>query len=189
MANTHSRRYAVQETTDRRITVNSAKVNDWLQIAGLFGVMGSLVFVGLQLQQTQSIALSETYASRSATTVGNNNSAMGSPAFLSGMSKVYAGKADELTMPEAIALEMHVGNILTMIENNHVQYLAGFLSNEHWERSLDEVRCMMTVPLFREVATGWAFRDSFDAVIADILRAVPEGADSCWTMGWTFPLE
>jgi len=189
MANTHSRRYAVQNITDRRITVNSAKVNDWLQIAGLFGVMGSLVFVGLQLKQTQSIALSETYAARNATTVGTNSSAMASPAFLSGMSKVYAGLADELTMPEAIALEMYVGNILTNIENNHMQYLAGFLSNEHWERSVDEVRCMMTVPLFREVATGWTFRDSFDAVIAGVLRDVPEGPDDCWTMGWTFPLE
>jgi len=169
--------------------MNSTKVNDWLQIAGLFGVMASLVFVGLQLNQTQSIALSETYQARSAATVDNNNSAMASPAFLSGMSKIYAGMADALTMPEAIALEMHVGNILTMIENNHVQYLAGFLSDEHWERNLDEVRCMLTVPLFREVATGWAFRDSFDAVISEVLQEIPEGTDGCWTMGWTFPLQ
>lgn len=37
------------------------KLGDWLQIIGLFGVIGSLIFVGLQLKQTQAIALSETY--------------------------------------------------------------------------------------------------------------------------------
>lgn len=41
--------------------VKMDKLGDWLQIIGLFGVIGSLIFVGLQLKQTQAIALSETY--------------------------------------------------------------------------------------------------------------------------------
>lgn len=34
----------------------STKLNDWLQILGMFGIMGSLVFVGLQVKQTDEIA-------------------------------------------------------------------------------------------------------------------------------------
>ena len=45
--------------------MHSNKLNDWLQIVGLFGVIGSLIFVGIQLKQTQAIALSETYMNRS----------------------------------------------------------------------------------------------------------------------------
>jgi len=42
--------------------MNSEKVNDWLQIIGMVGIMGSLVFVGLQVRQTQSIGEGESAA-------------------------------------------------------------------------------------------------------------------------------
>ena len=80
------------------------------------------------------------------------------------MSKIYADKAGELTMPEAIAVELNIGTALTMIENNHLQYQAGFLPEEHWERNLAEVECILTVPLFREIVAGWPFRASFAAI-------------------------
>ena len=35
--------------------MDSEKVNDWLQIVGMFGIIASLVFVGVQVRQTQSI--------------------------------------------------------------------------------------------------------------------------------------
>ena len=31
--------------------MDSAKLNDWLQVVGLFGVIASLIFVGLQMKQ------------------------------------------------------------------------------------------------------------------------------------------
>ena len=39
--------------------MKSEKVNDWHQIVGMFGIMASLVFVGLQVRQTQVIAEGE----------------------------------------------------------------------------------------------------------------------------------
>ena len=33
------------------------KINDWLQIVGMVGIIGSLIFVGLQLKQSQDIAV------------------------------------------------------------------------------------------------------------------------------------
>jgi hypothetical protein len=39
--------------------MKSAEVSDWLQVAGLAGVIISLVFVGLQLKQDRQFALSE----------------------------------------------------------------------------------------------------------------------------------
>ena len=36
--------------------MDSKKLNDWLQVLGMFGIMASLVFVGLQVKQTDVIA-------------------------------------------------------------------------------------------------------------------------------------
>jgi hypothetical protein len=39
--------------------MNSEKLNDWLQLVGLFGIMASLFFVGMQVRQTQAIGEGE----------------------------------------------------------------------------------------------------------------------------------
>ena len=39
--------------------MDSEKFNDWLQIAGMLGIMASLVFVGVQVRQTQTIGEGE----------------------------------------------------------------------------------------------------------------------------------
>jgi hypothetical protein len=44
-----------------------AKINDWMQIAGLFAVVASLIFVALQLQQDRSLAIVESTSSRADT--------------------------------------------------------------------------------------------------------------------------
>ena len=169
--------------------MNSQKLNDWLQIVGLFGVIGSLIFVGLQLRQTQAIALSETYQSRTATNINANVGVLSSPAALSGLAKVYRNELDELTMPEAVALEQLVGSSLTMLENNQLQFQQGFMTDEHWQRNIRELHCTLTVPLFREIAAGLEFRDSFKKVIADTLQEIPPDAENCWSYeDWDFPM-
>ncbi len=36
------------------------ELNDWLQVVGLFGVLGGLIFVGLQVRQERQVAQTET---------------------------------------------------------------------------------------------------------------------------------
>ena len=42
--------------------MESGKLNDWLQVGGIFGVLGGLIFVGLQLMQDRQIAATEVIA-------------------------------------------------------------------------------------------------------------------------------
>jgi len=42
--------------------MDSAKLNDWLQVIGIFALVASLVFVGLQMRQTQEIGQGEAAA-------------------------------------------------------------------------------------------------------------------------------
>jgi len=164
-------------------------LNDWLQIVGLSGVIGSLVFVGLQLKQTQAIALSENYQNRLAAGVDLNVGLINSADFLSGVSKVYRDSASELTMQEAVALEWYFGSDLMIVENNHLQYQSGFLPQEHWQRNLRDLECALTVPLFRETALSWDFRDSFRQVLSEVIRNIPANAENCWKSDWDFPMQ
>ena len=41
--------------------MNSERVNDWLQLVGMAAVVASLLFVGLQLKQSQEIAIAAQY--------------------------------------------------------------------------------------------------------------------------------
>jgi hypothetical protein len=43
--------------------MDSAKLNDWMQVVGIFAVVLSLIFVGLQMRQEQEIAIMDTYGS------------------------------------------------------------------------------------------------------------------------------
>ena len=49
--------------------MNTSKLNDWMQVVGIFALVASLIFVGLQMKQTQEIALSDAYQSRAATVI------------------------------------------------------------------------------------------------------------------------
>ena len=42
--------------------MNSAKLNDWMQVAGIFALVASLIFVGLQMRQDQDIAVAQIWA-------------------------------------------------------------------------------------------------------------------------------
>jgi hypothetical protein len=81
-----------------------SKINDWLQVVGMFGVIASLIFVGLQMKQAHEIALSNTYQSRSDATVDAMMATTSSPELLAAISKVYEGRSDELEILEAVAL-------------------------------------------------------------------------------------
>jgi hypothetical protein len=44
--------------------VDSAKLNDWVQVFGIFALVASLIFVGLQIRQDQEIAIVEAVSHR-----------------------------------------------------------------------------------------------------------------------------
>ena len=124
--------------------VHTSKINEWLQVFGMFGVIASLIFIGLQMKQ---IALSSTYLARSGATVESPVAASSSPEILFTSAKIYANKSDELTMQEAVAWEYHLGADMTMFENNHQQYEMGFLSEEHWQRNVAELEVHVRAPI------------------------------------------
>ena len=167
--------------------LSNAKVSDWLQIIGLFGVFGSLVFVGFQMQQTHEIALSNVYQTRANATSEMAIAAAGSPELLSALAKLYTDNSRELTTVEAVALEHHLQAIFTNIESNHRQRELGFLDEEHWRRNEENLKCWLERPVVRELISVFGFRESFETIVDEALVKAVETPTGCWDVGYFAP--
>ncbi len=124
-----------------------AKLNDWMQVIGIFAVVVSLIFVGFQLKQSQDIAIAGQYQDRM------------SVAF-----DYYAwnGQIDELVdrygarHREHLDVDIDLKNSrsnrliglsyissrmrLSFYDNNHFQFQSGFMTDEAWQPYLHLTR-------------------------------------------------
>lgn len=159
-----------------------AKMNDWLQVIGMFGVIASLMFVGLQMKQTHEIALSNTYQARAHASVERNMAAITSPVLLSAEAKIWIGRTDKLTAHEIVALAHNFYADMDTYENNHYQFESGFLSEEHWHQNLLDLRCIFTNPVYQEMWTSENYRESFSELIQGMISDLREEPSDCWVV-------
>lgn len=148
--------------------MSSSKLNDWLQVIGLFGVIASLVFVGLQMMQDREIALSAIYQERaSAVTEFYAAIATDEVARLA-MAKVNSGRSDELTLDEVAAYQLVglAGQQLT--DNSHYQYEQGFASEDHWNQIRSMLKDRMRDPRNRANMLRGHLRPSYRGVLNEI---------------------
>ena len=80
--------------------MDSAKINEWLQVVGLFGVIASLLFVGLQMKQDREIALSTATQARTETTIQNILGMASNPILATALDKIELGESHMLTLSE-----------------------------------------------------------------------------------------
>ena len=151
--------------------MSTKRIEEWLQIIGLFGVIGSLIFVGLQLKQDRDIALSEIWQSRTGVLIQNTSSAASSEILMSAFAKSEHGRLAELTPVEEEASRWFVWGTMYMWENSHYQFTLGFMPQEHWLRVRGgikvELQHPLRGPLMREISTR--MRPSFRAVVDEII--------------------
>ena len=161
--------------------MDSSKISDWLQIVGLFGVIVSLVFVGLQMKQSHEIALSSTYQARAQMTVDVNLVSSSTPEFTSGTAKLYAGEINKITPQELVALEYNFGANMSLFENIHFQYESGYLPEEHWVKALSDFHCYFSNEYYRNLLQGWVFRASFQMIVDELKERAMKHPSECWS--------
>jgi hypothetical protein len=152
-------------------------LDDWLQIVGMVAIVASLVFVGMQLKQSQDIAIAAQYQAR----------------FLEsdpGMRVVGTDLLTAIQRGEDIPAEVKtwasnqpveelafraIGAFISLksYDNLYFQYQSGFLSEEAWDavrvqlkQGLEEPRTWMR-GTFEENPEVW--RESFRRLIQDLL--------------------
>ena len=134
--------------------MNQARLRDWLEIIGIFAVVASLIFVGLEMRQAQEISMSQTYQSRTAAAAEWNTAFAANPAALSAFRKASEGNEDEISTQEYDALRRTLVGLYYLYDNAHYQFQSGFVSRDFWEMTRGSLRNMMEIPVVNDILVG-----------------------------------
>ncbi len=160
--------------------MKSKKLEDWLQIIGLFSVVGSLIFVGLQMKQAHEIALAEIWQARTAAVVETNMSMAANEMAISALVKGATGRIEEITPSEDVAGYWVAHSWMVLYENSLYQNSLGFLPDEHWQRARAIIKSLMQDPMWgawiREASKD--MQPSFRAIIDEIDKELAAEAGS-----------
>jgi len=131
--------------------VDTNKLNDWMQVVGIFAVVASLIFVGLQMRQAQEISMSEAYQVRAAATVEWTSAFAANAVALSAYRKTAEGGTNAITPEEYDALRYTLLGVFYLFDNAHYQYQSGFLSDEFWIMIKENLKTYMAHPVARDL--------------------------------------
>lgn len=156
-------------------SVKTNKLREWLEVIGLFSVVASLVFVGLQMKQSHEIAQSQASQARTAMSVETIVSTAENPLFTSAWAKTQTG--EELSPEEQAATSQYAIAILFAFEDQHYQYINGFLTEERWQAAKIGLQRFMreesTIPVryAYERAPG-RYSKAFQVVVDELISEV-----------------
>jgi hypothetical protein len=170
------------------------KKYDWrvvTELTGISAIVASLVFVGLQMKQSQEIAIAEQYQTR-AIAAGEymewlaDNDALHS-VLVSQIKGVYesgeAGKAFnelyETQGPDYLATKNFMDlNTLISFDNYYFQYQQGFMEEESWVAFRYRLKKFLGVELSRSVYTDepQRWREPFQRLCAELIAELEHEA-------------
>ena len=166
------------------------KTTHWKDIAELVGItaiVASLIFVGLQMKQSQEIAVAAQYQDRAANLndmalsilQSDRSLRLRGESFLEGAWRALASpdmleSFDRYTPEDLGAKWYEFVSISSIAENNHFQYEAGFLDEASWAGVLFRMRFIFNDPLNRHFyALGRrGFRPEFQAIADSIIAEI-----------------
>ena len=138
--------------------MKSDKLRDWLEILGIFSVVASLIFVGLQMRQAHKISLSQAYQARTATAAEWSSAFAANPVAISAFVKAVEGRDNDITSEEYETLRRTLIGVLHLYDNAHYQYQAGFVSEEFWAATQSNL-------------LGWLRHETTRAIVLERLDA------------------
>ena len=162
------------------------KSSNWKAVAefvGIAAIVASLIFVGLQLKQSQEIAIAAQYQERANTAIEYYLAHMSEPAVSErGRRMIEGGYYDAYPTtiqefisnrsPEVIALDyLRFRTTMNIQDNNFFQYESGFMSEESWQAQLARFRKLFSNELFVETyrMEKEEYRKSFQELCDSIL--------------------
>jgi hypothetical protein len=152
--------------------MDKSKLNDWLQLAASIGVILSLIFVGLEIQQSREIAIADIYQQKTAILI--DQLAFGMPAEAVHEARRKSRLGEDLSSEDEFAIYLSLAARIAYWENNHFQYQMGLMPAEQWQASRNAIaRRAKGDPNF---LVAWAqerpvvrqsFADAVDQILVD----------------------
>jgi hypothetical protein len=148
------------DVIERGEVMKKWNAHDWFQLIGMASVVGSLIFVGLQLKQSQQIAIAAQYQARVDAASGHYTAILQSDAGLRVIGKdVLADMLSDETIPpeikawaksqpvEELAFRAVAATLfLKGHDNVHFQYQSGFISEESWDALRQQLQIGLDEP-------------------------------------------
>ncbi len=120
--------------------MDSAKLNDWMQVVGIFAVVVSLIFVGYQLKQSQDIAIAGQNQERQSVAIDYYASLIQVDEVVDRYGAQHREHLDTNFGAENRRSDRMIGlsyirsrMCLLIYDNNHFQYQSGFMTFESWQ--------------------------------------------------------
>lgn len=158
--------------------MNTSKLSDWLQVVGLFGVIGSLIFVGLQMKQDREIALSAAFQTRTQISQDLESSFRSNAALVRAVAKVNDEGLAAAMPEEKLLLDSYINSVFDLYENLYFQHQNGFLDQEHWEKVERQIRGLVSFDPFRLTLKPFlefgAYRSSFNDYLLQVVGRAEE---------------
>ena len=151
--------------------MDSAKLNDWMQVVGIFALVASLIFVGLQMKQAQEIALAGQYQARAQATVDFFTARMESDYVSEDFMKQVG---QEVTQRQIRHRQNNMQIVWTIMDNNHFQHQQGFLTEESWLAYENFIR-----QLYMRCASRGTFESRKDRMRASFVEFVESQDGPC----------
>ncbi|MDA1372977.1 MAG: hypothetical protein O2971_19800 [Proteobacteria bacterium] len=129
-----------------------SKYNEWLSVAANIGVLLGMLFIIIELQQTQDALLANSGTLR-AQMMSENNSILIDNNYLESQEKI--AKGEELSIEEIKNGREFIVRMLRHWENMHFQRELGLLDDEAWEASSRGMQNMRNTPIFELAMAGW----------------------------------
>ena len=146
-------------------------VQDLIQLLGMVGIIGSLIFVGLEMRQSQRIALAGQQALRT-------------QFFLDGVDALSEPQKSAQTMTEMVigdlpvtedyewVIENNMHRYWWIYENDFVQYDLGLMDENVWQAKLNGMALAYNFCLTRPVYN--ARRNVLDARLITLIEEFPD---------------
>lgn len=147
--------------------MDSAKLNDWMQVVGIFALVASLIFVGMQMKQTHEIALANQFQARTAEFLAMSRTGVE-------VNWTYPSLRPFVTDQISAADLSGAVWAWAIFDNHHFQYESGFLTEEAWQAQLSGHRGVWEICDFRPV-----YEFSKQRMRASVIELVESWDDPC----------
>jgi|TARA_B110000196_G_scaffold261160_1_gene232565 hypothetical protein len=116
--------------------MKKVNLDTWIQLIGIFSIVASLIFVGLEMRQSQRIAQAGQQQDRTASFLGLLGA--NSEAGVDWQSTVYEENSEygeKFTLPEIVRRNNYHAHLFTY-ENDYFQYSQGLMPQSVWDAKL-----------------------------------------------------
>ena len=150
------------------MNMNKVSIDVWIQLLGMVGIIASLIFVGLEMRQTQRIAIAGQQQARASANMDGLNAFIESG--FDHQSIVWDGTFDYDLSGEEIIFRNSLHSAWHMYENDFYSYTQGLMDDSTWSAKLAGIERIYNICIGREIYDSRApiFSEEFRQVIESL---------------------